>query len=101
MPATEQRRSPYLKLRLVEVLSDSLEDGADDEDVVEDGEAGEAAVEDGAHLPGEQDGDGHRVGQEAQRPQHDLQGCNSIDIWDLRLVLGQGLRTRLGRRWIG
>ena len=33
------------------------------------------------------------------------QGCNSIENWNLRFELGhklrQGLRTRLGRRWIG
>ena len=64
--------SRYLKLRIEEVLPDRLEDGADDEDVVEDGETREAAVEDGAHLLRQQDGDGDRVGEEAERAEDDL-----------------------------
>ena len=54
------------------MLPDRLEDGADDEDVVEDGETREAAVEDGAHLLRQQDGDGDRVGEEAERAEDDL-----------------------------
>ena len=54
------------------MLPDGLQDGADDENVVEDGETRQAAVEDGAHLLRQQDGDGHGVGEEAERAQHDL-----------------------------
>ena len=39
-----------------------------------------------------------------KRESHKLQGCNSIDIWNLRLELGcklrQGLRTCLGTRFL-
>ena len=64
--------TPYLKLRIEEVLPDRLENGADDKYVVKDGETREASVEDGAYLLRQQDGDGHRVGEETERAQHDL-----------------------------
>ena len=62
------------------MLPDGLEDGAHDEDVVEDGEAGEEPVEDGAHLLGQQDRDGDRVGHEAQEAWKESEAIISFNI---------------------
>ncbi len=54
------------------MLPDGLQDAANDEDVVEDCHTGQEAVKDAAHLPAQEDGDGHCVRHEAQAAKGDL-----------------------------
>ena len=92
----------HLELSSDDVLSDCLQNGADDEDVVKDGETREAAVKDGTHLLREQNGDGHRVGEEAERAEDDLD--DSVHppregVVHLERLLAFLLRRRRRRRY--
>ena len=61
-----------LKLCTDNVLSEALQDTADDENIVEHSQASQQAVKDAAHLLAEQNRDSHGIGNETQAAQGDL-----------------------------